>query len=61
MITDVAQANAELANWIEAAIDTLPLVNLTDAVWYDRIYQLAQHIRQGRIGNPNDAFNDIEE
>lgn len=55
------RANGELADWIEAAIDTLPCVSYSDARWYDRIYNLAQHIRAGRVGNPNDAFNEIEE
>ena len=61
MTTDIAAANAELADWIDAAAETLLILRPGDGHWIDRITNLAAHIRAGRIGNPADAFNEIEE
>lgn len=59
--TRTERANGQLADWIEAALDTLPCVSHSDARWFGRITNLANHLRVGRTGNPHDAFDDIEE
>lgn len=58
-VSEIERANNELADWIEAAVDTLPRHYRPATYAADLIRNLAEHIRQGRIGDPDDAFNEI--